>query len=544
MTSIATSLPAFTNAVNNGTAIGVRGGRWESKHWTNWPSKLWNRVTGQQESVEKAFFVALKETYQKDHLDDSWKSSVEAVQKKTRYHLETERLWQINRCAALFPSASMEKDALIEKAASWKQTQTQLPLKQRNLTESDLEKLEELWKESPNFASHLLEDAILRDDFYKWTIRDNLPSWCYLKPAASDCLRKTHLYKHISKFGQEMLQRKGDTVTLPFDGKAVNILDLSQEVTLDGHTTTVGKVMKTFQNKWKGMGDVVFLPKKGFTNWNGYKFAKLNSNGEYQYVDFTKNNWVKALPVEEILSSAQVKERYGVETEKDKRTLLVAVSTSDTPEKPLSAERVHAFAQIVKWIDNKWQVYSFGLYPESYPTTPTEFLTFFCNAEKGVISYPDENVIYSHRHFIYPKIVRCDQKQTAKLETHLAKLLQYVRKGKIVFQYQTSGCCSLVDNLFRSTMNGLTNLYRVPFLKTSPKGGLEYVRRFFKALPTPLQKPALKGFFTLFWPSRSRVGYNLTNDKEEAIRFKGSREWKTMEVEHPGAPFLTSKMRL
>lgn len=330
-----------------------------------------------------------------------------------------------------------------------------------NLTERDLKKVQETCS-YPKFAKLLLKDIQLREDFFKWTLRDgNGVSQFVQFPVICQRLKDAYIAPRLANFAGEALtiakipkenpalKIYEKVLQLPFyngtETKRISILDELREVTLnEGWSLPIKQIFDVFANKNKEPGDVEFLGINGIMNWNSRKLAPWNPQTKtFSLIDFNDKEWIERLPLSRVKSQEVINESYGV-PKKNWKWLFVYRSSRD--EDDLSIGGRHSFLEVVKPLkDGNFAIYPFGVYADNFPRSLFAAVSFINKTSRGSIVYPDDSINYTMRqHAIVPNEI--SSIEGLKLLKTIGQDLHKSQLGNVIFQPRRENCSYWVQN--------------------------------------------------------------------------------------------------
>ncbi|KAF3362368.1 hypothetical protein PHSC3_001078 [Chlamydiales bacterium STE3] len=249
------------------------------------------------------------------------------------------------------------------------------------MTLNDLKELEKVAYH--DFLANLVIDSEeLKQALFNWVIRDQNDALAIIQfPSLVERLNACHLNGRISCHGGNLLKIQKiksaphifqKIVTLPFEGKEVNILDENKIVHFSGHVfSTIAQVFEIFKNKDFKVGNFEFM-KEGIINWNIYQLGYWDElKQKYVQIGLDSPDWWRQLPLFAILSEDQIKLRYGW-TVKCREWIAAAAATRGAPS--LSYEQTHAFLELaIPLGKGLYGVYDFGKLAYRYCSSAVSF---------------------------------------------------------------------------------------------------------------------------------------------------------------------------
>lgn len=411
-----------------------------------------------------------------------------------------QRILALNYRLEKFPLKFHRKlfELLREEAKRWKEEQAIITTKNLNL--SDLKELKVVACHGP-FAELILKSESLKHLLFNWILRDQNEAEVFIQfPSLIDRLNDCKLNGRLSCHGCHLLKIKKynleegifqKIVTLPFEGRLINILDESQTVDFRGGVRkTVAEVFEVFKNKDFAVGDFEFM-KEGIINWNIHHLGYWDDNEQkYIKIELDHPNWWEQLPFFEVLSSQQVKLRYGWAVN---GANWIAAASATRGLASLSYEQTHAFLELaIPLGKGMYGIYDFGKLAYKYPCSLWEMLDMFCKNVHATIAFPDENVFYSHRqHALHAFNLTAEQ--GIKLMTLIKQDIQIARSYNMIYQIESENCAKWVQLKLEAILgkSKVPNLYRMKLLNTEPDGPVSKIFAVIKKLPESWQVPLL-----------------------------------------------------
>ena len=410
----------------------------------------------------------------------------------------------IRRLIGLQYRAGLEKQrfskslfvALSEQAKTWKSEQ--FIYDNFELTDEETAQIEKI-ASYPHFAKFALENRSIFLQVMPWALRDRCPVDIFVEfPKLQQDLFDAELEMKIGHFGEplvriEMEMREDGSLqkvaNFLIEGEWVNVLDRTHTVTLrGGWKLTFEEIFEVFRNKVREIGDLE-ISSKGIVNWNSHKLGWYNSKrGEHELLDLDQKNWWEGLPPLERLSSAQVKERYGVEV--DGKNWVVGTH-STRGSLTLDFEQTHAFIELAMPVGNGvYQVYAFGKFGIHFPSNVLENLKLFCQTMPAVVATPDENLFYHHRqHRLFS--VPLSPRKGLRFMLKLRQDIRRARHGNFVYQIESENCAKWALEMLEDVTGKLPNLFYVPLLDTDPQSFVSWIWGGIRRMPSWLQTYAI-----------------------------------------------------
>lgn len=408
-------------------------------------------------------------------------------------------------------------------AVAWK-------AEQAAFSDSNLSQLEERRLRQtaryPAFVALLTENSALRERFFKWVIRDGVDADVFVEyPALREKLEHAHLPSRIGRYGGRQLRIQKQVqngivrkiVTLPFEGKDINILDEQRSVTLRGdYRVSLRDVFATFRSKLEKVGDFEYLA-DGITNWNGHLLAHWDATQkEYQAVNMNRAGWWKQLPVMEKLTLRQAQRRYGKHL--DGQNWNVAVNATRTT-RTLDPDASHAFLEIaIPTAAGNYEVYAMGKFATTYAGSLFQSMSLFTATLHATIAYPDENIFYTHREHVRQSFAITAEEGFQFMNTIRRDIVK-ARAGTLTYQIESENCAKWIQDKLHQLlgMERVPDLFRIAMLDTEPFGPARAMFAVLRRLPSALHSPVLSFLHLLIGGWRGIW-----------IEENGQREWRSL----------------
>lgn len=391
------------------------------------------------------------------------------------------------------------QNALRRYAEEWKGSLE--VVNEKELTEEQLSAIEAMSR-FPAFAEIVVGDEAARLDFFKWSLRDKGPVSLFVEyPALRRRLVSCGLSGRIGRMGgarvlkifkrniaRDLMEK---VVSLPFEGRDVNILDGAEEVEFrGGYKLTIDSVFEVFRDKALRVGRLEFMH-DGIINWNVQNWGWWNAEkSKYEVVDLTKDGWWKELPFFEVLTLQEAADRYGSDANGER---WVAAATATRGKASLDVDLTHAYLEVAVPIDGKsYGIFDFGKQAIDFPETYLETLAMICKTVHATIAYPDENVYYTHReHVLHP--FSLTPTEGAKLMNAIKKDMISSRGLNFVYQIESENCAKWVHEKLEFSLgfHAVPNLFVMSIFQTEPSSFLRAVINFCKIFPENWQVRAL-----------------------------------------------------
>ncbi len=389
---------------------------------------------------------------------------------------------------------------LVERAREWKTEQT--AFYGEELDKLDSQRLEQAAR-YPAFVALLDHSGDLRNSFFEWVIRDRMDVDAFVQyPALRERVAQSYLGSRIGRFGGHLLRiRKlaghGDAallrkvVTLPFEGREVNVLDPQRAVTFRGnYRMTIQQVFGVFASKMERVGDLEFL-KEGITNWNAHVLGWWNADAKtYEQIDVDQPGWWKQLPVLEELSLKDAQRRYGREVN-GQDWILSANATRTT--RTLDPDASHAFLEVVIPTERgRYAVYAMGKFATTYSGSLFQSLQLFTATLHATVAYPDENIFYTHR--------QRDRHSFVVTPAHGFEFMDSIkndivdsRGGSFTYQIESENCAKWIQDKLEAHFGTerVPDMFRIAMLETEPPGPTKKMFELMRKLPHDWHSPVL-----------------------------------------------------
>lgn len=391
-------------------------------------------------------------------------------------------------------------------AEKWKKKQEIFKI-DPSLHELDKQKIRELCRYR-SFAKLLLIDKKLQNDVFGWTIRTCNPVAPLVQyPERCARIHKCLLNGRIGRFAYANVLsiEKGveKTLTLPFEGKKVSILDETQQVTFatGSHTVSIKGIFEDMKRKNDKQGDFEFIGADGFHNWRcddwSYYDAKTK---KWVQIDLKQKEWWNDphLPVFETLTADDVMDQYGVKP-KDDEWVIMAMATRQSHG--LYIDDCHGYEQVLV-PDGKgnFRIHIFGKYAEVWPKGFLGKLGFLANTNKAKFFYSDPSPSYSgfRQQAAAPFVVT--REQGLQEMERIRGYAQRSRSGNLVFMFPWENCAYFpqtgLETLLGKESEGgsVPNLFRMHLLDASAAKPLNHCFNFTNSFPDVLKAGVVRSF--------------------------------------------------
>lgn len=426
-------------------------------------------------------------------------------------------------------------ERLIELAAAWKMEQK--IFWNHYLTQLNRQRIEEAVLYD-DFGKLLLRDPLLQDHFFEWVIRDGIDPAPYIEfPAMQRKVTANKLNGRIGRLGglglkiqREQPNRK--ILTLPFEGKDINILDEKLEIMMSGHyRLTIKEVFHIFSKKETNVGNLEYFA-MGITNWNTHWLGWWNADEQvYEVVDLTQADWWTQLPLFEVLSLEEARQRYGDHLDGKKWNLAAKAAREYLT---LDFTKTHAYLEMaIPMGRNCYGIYDFGKFSTRVPDGTLETLAVFAITNLATIDYPDTNVYYTHRqHIGYSFELTPEEGMT--IMNYIREDMYRARDKRVVYQIETENCARWIQTRLEKHLGKerVPNLFMQPLIESEPTGTMGKIFFFIRSMPRFLHKFLLLLIHYPFAPWR---GTWVLDDSGNKIwkSLTASTFWKDGIVYHP-----------
>lgn len=428
------------------------------------------------------------------------------------------RIEGVNGGADRLAPSQDDLDELEKMLTAWKEKYALYQDTSISLTESD--KLAEATT-YPKFFKLLKADRGLRNQFFRWVIRDNNPVDTFVQfPSTCMRLKSALISGRIGRFanhfqyvrkvsGQKefclpfQVQEKGRLQT-----KNISILNDAQRVNLRGNLNlSIREIINIFKRKNDDPGKLEFVGIEGIANWHSHELGYWDPDAEsYQRVNIDEENsrWWEQLPKFDSLSMEEVRQRYGTNVLLPGQWVAVAKSTRESLT--LDIDRSHGYFEILipDEVNGGYLLYPMGKFAKEFPKNIIEKFLFVTNTLESRIEYPDENPFYSHRqHASAPFVMSTEQ--GLELMEMIRKDLKAAREGNVVFQFAWENCAWWPQQRLEDILGAegaedreegggeVPNLFIDKVLKSRPKAQpLKFIFAACRTLPKCVQNTVVK----------------------------------------------------
>jgi hypothetical protein len=374
----------------------------------------------------------------------------------------------------------------IEEISQWKKSQKFFWFK--DLTIEETKELEKALTYK-NFINLLNGNETIKLKFLNWVIRDHLPAEIFIEyPHLSEILEEHDLTGRIGTIGGSKLKiqckKNFKCVTLPFEGRDVNILDRSKMIHLRGDwNLTIDEVFKMFQKKNQTFVNVEYFA-QGVTNWNAQHMGYWVPNSKtYKMIHMDQIEWWRQLPPMEILTLEEAQSRYGEFMNGKNWAVIVRSARANLN---LDFTECHAFLEVaIPSADGIYEIYDFGKYATYFPNGALDTMTTFTKTLYATVAYPDENVYNTKRQHV-GYAIKLNHYQGLRLMDALRDDIEEARKENLIYIFEHDNCCYWIHHHIENLIgkDECPNFFKVHLLKSEPKGFVKYVFNTFKLFPS------------------------------------------------------------
>jgi len=409
---------------------------------------------------------------------------------------------------------------LKNKVSAWKKREKSLGTD--ILEENDIKEIQTASRYY-EFAELIFANEELFNEFALFSIRDRVPAEIFIQfPNLARKIVECNLSGRIGRANKNILiEWKGDEkiVTLPFEGKQVNILDEEQTVTLQSnYVITVGEMFEIFKNKTYEVGNLEYL-RLGVTNWNAHKWATWNPVTQtHERINLHNPSWWWLLPILETATKQEIENRYGIALAKGEWCVS---ATATSLSKTLDYENTHAFMEIaIPHGDGKYHILDFGKLATVFPSSFLDAMSMFCDNLHATISFPDENIYYLHRARAYHSFAITEAQGKELMSLIRRDMVKGIEKN-FVYQIESDNCAKWVHETLVAALGSqaVPDMFQMHLLETEPTSFVQYIFKAIKLLPEKWHTPVMIFFHlplgafreTWVYEQGKRVSKSLTN---------------------------------
>lgn len=560
---ISKTIPELTTALKQGYPIKAKAGMWKIQHpIMHWLCGLFNReeysllylaqylihlLEKQEEEPSCLLSRQKKEGVAREkrllELGNVLLRQIACHPKAIHVHRRLQRYligleYRIEESLPLKKNPFGIYNQLKKAAKQWKERQIVFSIK--DLEISELRKLKDVALYD-KFANLLIDDFSLQDQFFNWTLKERNQIAVFIEfPKLQQTLTNSKLSCRIGKIVEGKLLKitkiasnEGlfKTVTLPFEGKDLPILNPHQIITFsESYSLKLQEIYEIFEKKQYDAGNLEFLA-EGVVNWNPIYLGRWNPfEKKLQLVNLLDQKWWELLPCVEIIEKKEAKRRYGRLFD-SKSWIVAAAATRGTPT--LNFEETHAYLEIAIPLNRQlYRIYDFGKVATFFPSNAFEMLKIFCRNLYAALSYPDDNIFYSHRQKAY---------HAYALQPHQGKMLMekikreifLSRQNNFIYQIESENCAKWVYETLVGILGKkqIPNLFKMKLLHTEPVGVVAKIFAIIKQFPESMQTFILT---TLHLPLGAWIGTWVIENRQKIKKAVMHHPfWKTGEVYLP-----------
>jgi hypothetical protein len=365
---------------------------------------------------------------------------------------------------------------------------------EHDLTLSELQECEEACRYRL-FLDLLVKYQARLSSFFTWIIRDRLPADIFIQfPHLVKIIYDAELTGRIGTVGKSRLKirhlrvdrkiLKG--VTLPFEGREVNILDLKKKVLLrGGMEKTVEEYFYLFSIKERQFVDVEFFS-EGISNWNSQHLGILNENTKkYEVIDLDQPEWWRQLPPIEILSFDEAQARF---SEQAKGDFWCVAAKASRQYLTLDYSRCHAYLEVAIPKDDHYLVYAFGKFAREFPYGVVDNMRMFTRTTFATVAYPDENIYHTTRQHVGYNFL-LNHYEGLTLMEEIRKDIARARDKNMVFQFESDNCAHWIQTHLEELLGKekVPNLFRVRLVASEATGPVGLLFRTVNHFPHSIQ---------------------------------------------------------
>lgn len=357
--------------------------------------------------------------------------------------------------------------------------------------------------EYPHYIKEILNSKQSAATLFKWVLRDRLPVEPLIQyPYMVELLRKALMVGRISRMGGDLLKIKETplapgsgvvekTLTLPCEGKDVNILDPFTKVKFRGeYTLTIADIFESFSRKKFSPGNLEFM-REGVINWNTHKLAYWDAPEQhYVAIDLLCDQWWTQLPEFETITAAKAREKYGAQLNGTNWNFSIRASREDHT---LNFDRCHSYLEIaIPFGEDHYKIYDFGKFATRFPKNEWDKLWLFSVFSPAAIAYPDENVYYTHRQHVNFSHFTTQEEALQIMESIRNDMIE-ARRGNLVFQIESENCGKWIYGILSHHLGHtrVPNHYKIALIHTEPQGPVKWIFGCIKKLPRTIQNKVL-----------------------------------------------------
>lgn len=403
-------------------------------------------------------------------------------------------------------------------AHGWKSSEKRFVPEERGLTEQNIANIAEACR-YPKFTKRLIEDSILRLEFFNWIIRDDggvkefiqFPAqWkeikkAYIAPRAAYIGKRTLSIKKKNIDAKDSSLGKEKLLRLPFlvekeNGtlrtKNISILDRTQTVRFRNNwILTIDEIIEIFSKKNIANGDLEFF-KDGIQNISIDRFAYFNpsllSDFPYEPIDLNRPKWWEQLPTfDQPQTAEELRQKYNIKKPL-KEGQIVTIIKSTRRSADLAVANSHGYSGLaIPNDEGKYNLYDFGNYAQLFPYGCLEYWFFLGKTVLASITL-DTNPIQNDRQHASLAIPLSEEEGQRDVEMVKNKIIRGL-SGWLYFQFLWKNCASWPEIRMKKLKGAsfpnvfLTNLTELP---VPPP--LTQIFKVIKLLPTCFHEPIFR----------------------------------------------------
>ena len=352
------------------------------------------------------------------------------------------------------------------------------------------------------FVKIMLVDRCLLEVFLIWALRDRISIHPFIQyPSLQKEIFAAGLNGRIGRMGGDLLkiqlvrnpqQPTGvmeKVVTLPFEGREITLLNPRRVVLFRGnYALTIAEIFEVFKDKEYKPGNLEFMA-DGIVNWNDHFWGWWDEDAQsYHMVDLEQEEWWKQLPLHEVLTLKQAREKYGAHLD-GRQWNFATIATR--VHQDLDPEHSHAYTSIaIPLGDSRYAIYPFGKYAFRFPSSFIEAVKTLADTVEATVAYPDENVYYTQRQRTRLSYAFTEAQGLAYMDS-VRKDMISSRGGNFVYQLEAENCAKWVQNKMEDVLgrSQTPNLFRIAYLECQPRGFMGVMFAIVKSLPLEWQTP-------------------------------------------------------
>lgn len=416
---------------------------------------------------------------------------------------------------------SMALTQLEDLAVAWKQKQF-IFAEYAKLTPLDRQRLTHL-NQYAEYAALILSQENLRERFFNWVFVTRNSTDVFVEfPAMAELLIECQLASHLGYYEGRLLRvslnpiKKGEQTQKELQclfecmhsSEWHSILNSKSTVRLKkDYVISIEQVFDDFRNKDYAWGNV-WLFEAGISNWHAGKLARYNGRmGRFDAIQLTECWWEK-LPLMKWMSFEEVSRLYPY-LELDQGQSWIGRNVATRRSFATEIYGNHAYREIYIPYEKEgragYRIFTFCLYPTTFPREWHEYLPFAASTWEGTITCPDPSIFYMNRQRAGIAF-KMTLKEAEKVMEDIKWDIQQGRNGNLAYQILIHNCAKW-STFWRSILGPEkvpTMLYRTTFDRSEPPGFWGVLFKIVKRLPEAGKDYALSGFFMLLGGKSTR----------------------------------------